>query len=221
MPIKTHYRNRLPHIAPIGATFFVTFRLGDSLPQTVFRELSRKLREEKLLMKRKTSASDKEKRIDFHQSFFKKYEYQLDGNRYGTCHLRDPEVAQILVERLHKFDGELYELQAYCIMPNHVHLLMGFWPQAVDQKGFYKIVLEEEYRQLDWVMKQIKGGSSYLINKHLGRKGPLWAKDSYDHFIRDDQSWGRIIDYIVNNPVKAGLVGKPEEWSFTYVKNFE
>jgi hypothetical protein len=221
MSIKTYYRNRLPHIAPIGATFFVTFRLGDSLPQTVFRELSRKLREEKLAIRNTTSPADKEKRIDFHQSFFEKYERQLDGSPYGACYLGDPEVAQILADRLHAFDGELYELQAYCIMPNHVHLLLGFWPQAVDEKGFYKATVEGGFHQLDKVMKLIKGGSSYLINKALGRSGPLWAKDSYDHFVRNDQSWGRILNYIVNNPVKAGLIKEPEEWPFTYVKIIE
>ena len=74
----------------------------------------------------------------------------------------------------------------------------------------------EQYVQLDKVMHLIKGGSSILINQYLGKTGRFWFKDSYDHFVRKESERLNIANYILRNPVKAGLVKNPEDWPFSF-----
>jgi len=219
MPVKTVYHNRLPHLAPVGATFFITFRLADSLPQSVFQEIYEEYEcKKRKLLSQGNSKPDLQIR-QLKSQLFGKYEAQLDHEPFGSCHLQKPEVAQILIDRLKQFDGSLYELQTYCIMPNHVHMLIGTWPQVTDEKGFLLEYAPSDYVQLHQIMKWIKGGSAYWINQQLGRKGTLWAKDSFDRYIRTEAEWARTATYILDNPVKAGLVKQSEDWPFSYLKS--
>jgi REP element-mobilizing transposase RayT len=184
--MKTIYNNRLPHIAPAGASFFVTFRLADSLPQHVVKELKQALIEkERSLRNQFPNDWYNLLRIE-RKRMFGKYEHQLDENPCGECLLKQPAAANLIVEKLREFDGRYYDLWAYCIMPNHVHILFDFSRQLVDEQGFMLPEIPEEYKQLDYVMMLVKGGSSYAINQALCRKGTLWAKDSYDHYVRDE-----------------------------------
>jgi len=93
-------------------------------------------------------------------------------------------------------------------MPNHVHVLMDFSRQLRDVQEILWSDPTEDYKQLDYVMMLIKGGSSRAINQAIGRNGTFWAKDSYDHYVRDEDEWDRIIRYILLNPVKARLAGR-------------
>lgn len=103
-------------------------------------------------------------------------------------------------------------------MPNHVHILFDFSRQLVDEQGFMLPEIPEEYKQLDYVMMLVKGGSSYAINQALCRKGTLWAKDSYDHYVRDEAEWYRIVNYILRNPVKARLVSQWEDYPYVFCR---
>ena len=123
-------------------------------------------------------------------------------------------MAQSVADRLHEFDGDYYELEAYTIMPNHVHILIDTSLQLENENND----LESKYVQLDKIMQMIKGGSAFKANKILERKGTFWTKDSYDHYIRDEKDWENIIEYIINNPVNAGLVNDWKDWKFTYCK---
>lgn len=172
--IKTIYKNRLPHIAPIGATFFVTFRLGDSLPQKLVASLKLEMEAEISRLEKEKPANYKAAIIRQKKLFFKGYDHQLDVNPFGECYLKQPEVVQILVDKLHEMDGDIYDLIAYCIMPNHVHLLFDFSVQMIDENGFYLTQIPEDYVQLDKVMQLIKGSTSYYANKLLGRNGKFW-----------------------------------------------
>lgn len=215
--MKTIYKNRLPHIAPIGATFFVTYRLADALPQTRLKALKNEL---VATIKSIESANSPDSALLIQAAKkrnFGKYDYQLDVNPYGECYLQQPNIARLVKESLERWDGKYYDLQAYCIMPNHVHILINTSLQLTD--AAIRANLAEEYVQLDKIMKSIKGSSARYINLDLRRTGiPLWQKDSYDHFVRNSKEWHRIVKYIINNPVKAGLAERWEDWPYTFCK---
>jgi putative transposase len=214
--MKTNYKNRLPHIAPIGASFFVTFRLADALPQHLVRQLEQELdAKEQLLRREFPNDWFRYFRVE-KKRMFTKYEHQLDRLRYGACHLKDPIAANLVINKLKRFDGQYYDLWAYCIMPNHVHVLLDFSRQIMECQNFFLLEIPKNYKQLDYVMMRIKGASSFEINRALNRKGTLWAKDSFDHYVRNEAEWFRIVNYILNNPVKAGLVSAWDEHAFSF-----
>jgi REP element-mobilizing transposase RayT len=103
-------------------------------------------------------------------------------------------------------NGKRIELFAAVIMPNHVHLL--FSP------------LENDYGEpfpLAEIMKGIKGTSAYNINKLLGRKGTLWQDESFDRITRSGEFEFKR-NYIMANPVDAGLCRRPEEYRWLWVQ---
>jgi len=118
---------------------------------------------------------------------------------YGSCFMKDQKVAAKVQDALLHFDGERYNLHAWVVMPNHVHTL--FTPKA------------------GWEMSQIahswKSYTSHECNKILGRKGQFWQEEPFDRYIRDEKHFANAIAYIENNPVKAGLCEKPEDWPWS------
>ena len=216
MKIKTNYENRLPHIAPIGATFFVTFRLADSLPLTVINKL-RTQRDQKILALEQKQPTDYQLEIiKTKKRFFKQYDERLDINPMGTCYLKQPEIAAIVKAKLHEFDGVKYHLLSYCIMSNHVHVLFDTSQQIRNKARHLTGEIPENYMQLHEIMRLIKGSTAYNANKLLGKKGKFWMKDSYDHFIRNERERLNVINYILNNPVKAKIVANWQDYPHTY-----
>ncbi len=218
--IKTHYKNRLPHIAPVGATFFVTFRLADSLPKYVVEELREELKACSRQLLEEKPIGYKEKIIRARKKNFAKYDNLLDKERWGKCHLKKVEIAQVMKDKLMQYDGDKYDLVAYCIMPNHVHILIDTSIQITDPDGFINDEIPENYTQLCEIMKLIKGGSSNAINKILGTTGhKLWQKDSYDHFVRSEKEFVNILNYIILNPVKARMVNDWKSFPYSFVNS--
>ena len=130
---------------------------------------------------------------------------QLDMAHTGPLFLRQDAIANIVVESLHR-GAELghYELASFVVMANHVHVLL--LPKAPPSR----------------LMKSLKGYTAREANRLLGRTGePFWQRESYDHWVRDEREWGRIEFYIENNPVKAGLVLRAEDyrWSSKWNQN--
>ena len=156
--------------------------------------------------------------INERKRYFGKFDEQLDTCGYGSLYLKRPEIAKIVSDRLHELDGTYYNLCAYCIMPNHVHMLIDFSTQMITEDQFMMDEIPESYTPLYEVMRLIKGNTSYYINKVLGRKGSLWQKESYDHYVRNHKEYNNILAYILDNPVKAGLITNWEDWPFTYIK---
>ena len=194
---------RLPHIYPYGATFFITFRLDDSLPHSLVRILKNELKEKKAkIVAQKLEAKAQAKQIALLQSnIFGKYEHQLDKEPYGKCFLKMPSVAQIIYDKILKYDGIYYKVISFCIMPNHVHMLLDSSIQMNDDS----IDKPDGYVDVCNWMQLIKGGSSYEINKILDRKGRLWSQESFDHWIRNEAYLYKTIQYISMNPKQAGL----------------
>ena len=236
--LQSFYRRNLPHIQTPGATLFVTFQLAGSIPQHVLaqwkteklqfdREKSRLLR----LQNDSRSASTqhrlfekKNKRLEWRRQWFRKFEKTLDGAESGPVWLKDDRIAKEIAESLHYRDGKVYCLDAYCIMSNHVHVV--FTPLA-RQPSRTDIVNSEEntaqtknlcYNTLSVIMQSLKGYTARKANQLLGRSGAFWQPESYDHIVRDASEWQRIITYVLNNPVKAGLVDTWKKWRWSYCR---
>jgi len=123
---------------------------------------------------------------------------QLDSG-LGSCWLRASDVATMVEDSLLHFDGQRYRLIAWCIMPNHVHA----------------VVMPLDQHQLGSIVQTWKSFTAKRANQVLGRTGPFWHKDYFDRFIRDEGHLERTIDYVENNPVKAGLASSIAEWRWS------
>jgi REP element-mobilizing transposase RayT len=117
----------------------------------------------------------------------------------GCALLRDAACAQIVMDALKHHDAERYLLQAWCVMPNHVHVLMA----------------TNKSHTLGSIVRSWKAYSAAQINRMLGRRGRLWAADYFDRYIRNDAQFDRAKQYIEMNPVTAGLCDEPSAWSFS------
>lgn len=238
LEFKGQYRRYLPHIQPPGATFFITSRLAGSLPETVMRRLA----EQADGVKAKGSTpAELDTAADMREGerfWFREYERVLHETKSGPHWLADDRVAAILAEAIHYRDRQHYRLDAFCIMPNHLHLVLMPQPQGEipsdanlcqDGKGNAGYIerlsdgsrrfVKVEYHSLAAIMHRIKRRSARKGNEVLNRVGEFWEHESYDHYIRDDEEWQRTIAYVLNNPVKAGLVADWKEWKWSYVRD--
>ena len=202
------YRRNLPHIHPEGHPLFVTIRLADSIPLDVLTDLKAQ-RERELNSRRNLSASD---RYDIEKRHFGRYDQWLDRCEHGPRWLEREDVASIVMDGILAMDKNRYDLYAFCIMPNHGHLL--FDSLTADQ-GKHK-GKSAKYPVTE-TLRLLKGGSARACNLQLNRSGHFWHHESYDHYVRDDQEMERIVKYILHNPVKAGLVREWTDWKFTYI----
>jgi REP element-mobilizing transposase RayT len=206
------YRH-LPHYHPQNATYFVTFRLAGSIPLVVLQELKRKFDEEdRLLSQRYQGEALYYERYKLHKKAFGRYDAYLDKGKDPRW-LADAHIASLVAQEIHSLVPDHFHLHSYCIMSNHAHLL-------IDQDGIPeppKPISGQHFTALSQAMRLLKGRSARQCNQHLGREGKFWADESYDHVVRDEKEFERILAYIVNNPVKAGLVENWQDWAFTYV----
>jgi REP element-mobilizing transposase RayT len=167
----SYYARNLPHWQPEGAPLFVTWRLFGSLPRTG---------------------------RDY--STFTAYETQLDAAGFGPTWLSDDRIAQVVVDALafRQTELKLYELMAWVIMPNHVHIV-------VDSSA-----------PVAKITKAIKNFTAKRANEILDRTGqPFWQYESYDHWVRDRYELPKVIGYVESNPVKAGFVDRVENWRWS------
>jgi len=179
-------RRRLPHIYPEGKLVFITFNLYGSLPHNRFPP------------PHKQNAGEA----------FVWTDRYLDTTRIGPLYLKQEAVAEIVEAAIRYGSEQLksYELEAYVIMANHVHLLV--LPRS-DPSRF---------------LQTLKGYTAREANRLLNRTGlPFWQAESYDHWVRDTREAEKIRAYIENNPVKAGLVSSAEDyrWSSAYRRKAE
>ena len=160
----------------------ITFRLYDSLPKEVIEEIKLKLD-----INEDDDSCDS---IQYQRLRQKIAEYEDAG--YGQCFLRDKRIAAIMQDTLKHFDGERYQLICWCIMPNHVHVLIEV----------------NEGWSLSRIMHGWRSYTAKEANRILGRTGKFWMEEYYDRYIRDDNHLQKTINYILNNPANAGL----DEW---------
>ena len=184
-PTFRSYRRNLPHWEQPGATYFITFRTADSLPQGRLRSL----REQRdLWVKLHPYPWSFNEYQEYTSHLFASLDSYLD-NGYGLCSLRQPEVSQIFVDSILHFDGIRYCLDEYVVMPNHVHLL---------------VLLQANY-SLERILHSWKSFTAGAINRYLGTKGTFWLDESFDRIGRTWEDLEDYRSYIRANPVKARL----------------
>ena len=213
---KYYFERGLPHFHPENAVFFVTFRLLGSLPHEMIRRLQQE-RESRMAQMPNAPHEAAERLYNEQKRYFAKFDCELDNASCGKLHLKQPEIARRVAAKMHEYDSHLYNLIAYCIMPNHVHLVVDMTRKMEDGIDFP----DGNPVSLSLVMRLIKGGSAYEINKYLNVSGAFWQQESYDHVVRNWKELRNIISYTLQNPVKAGLVDDWQHWDFSYVhENF-
>ena len=203
---KPSYRRHLPHIQPPGATLFITFRLAGSIPAEILRQL---LEEQEQAEKRLARIGDPDERMRQadreRRRMFGSWDKALDSAQCGPFWLRDERIAVLVTESLHYLDNQQYTLEAFCIMPNHVHSV--FTPLEKDDGTYYS---------MSGIQHSLKRYTALHANRILERQGDFWQHENYDHVVRDEREFNRIAAYVLNNPVSAGLVSTPEEWKWSY-----
>ena len=186
-----HRRGYIPHCDYGGLLQAVTFRLADSLPSAVVaswrRALEHDLASPDPVVKQAAEAVLRRKIADYEDA------------GHGSCLLRHPSHAAIVQRSLMLHHGIRYRLIEWCVMPNLVHVLF----RPCD--GF----------PLGKILQSWKGRSAMEINRLVGREGPLWTRDYHDRLIRDEDHFWNARSYIRQNPVKAKLCAKPEDWQFS------
>lgn len=177
--------HRLPHWQQAGATYFITFRLADSVP----RQLRDQWESERTIWLRwNPPPHTPEQETEYHKRFSQQMERWLDAG-HGECVLRQPICAGILGDALRHFDGERCCQIAWVVVTNHMHLLVVTHPEWTLEKLLHS-----------W-----KGFTSKQINLHLKRSGELWQRSYFDRLIRDADHFANCVRYIRRNPVKARL----------------
>jgi REP element-mobilizing transposase RayT len=216
--MKTRYRNRLPHIQPVGGSFFITFRLYNSLSKQLLKKIQREAEEEKFCLL--SMADDEERRkleTDLRQRYFNLLEKELEKGSGGNHWLSDQQVANIVQEELFKWDGIYYDLLCFTIMSNHVHMVIDTSVQLLNEEVYLDI--ENNYVQLDQILKRIKGSTACRCNRVLSRSGQFWDRESWDVLIRNQRMLQNVITYTLENSVKAGLVKCWRDYKWSYWKD--
>jgi REP element-mobilizing transposase RayT len=194
-----HSRGVLPHLKREGGSYFVTFRLAGTLPKEVllrFKAEREIILQQGLVAKRPLTWREQEELFRWYASRVDDY---LDAG-HGHCWLKRPQIASLAASALKFHVGTRFELHAWCIMPNHAHVVLRPLP------GF----------ALSRVLKGWKGYTGREANRLLSRTGnSFWQIESFDHLIRDDDDLHRCCHYTIMNPVNAGLCKKPEDWKWS------
>jgi REP element-mobilizing transposase RayT len=182
----------LPHWTQSGATYAVNFRLVDSLPKKVVTEWESERRDIIFSSRRQKRELTHGEQSQLAKLFSEKIENYLDAG-YGKCWLRDDRIARLVRDALLRFESERYSLIAWCIMPNHAHV----------------IVRPKPGNSLSEILHSWKSFTAKEANRLLNRAGAFWQPESYDHLIRTEQDLRNQIRYVVENPQKAGLQNWP------------
>lgn len=193
------YRRDLPHWRQNGATYFVTFRLADSIPAAVIRQWG----EERRIwyevhgcrdgmppaewMRRYRQIDEMERRAFERQNARRLFEETDAG--HGCCALADRKVRGFVLAALGFFRGERCWSGDAVVMPNHVHWLV----QPINGG------------ELETLLASIKRHSATQVAKTRSHVGAFWQRESYDHIVRNRAELDRIRRYVQENPQRAGL----------------
>ncbi len=173
--VEMRSRGELLHLVKPGGTYFVTFRLADAIePKTS--------QPDPLAQPLEQVAQASECRL-----------------KLGGCALAKPEVAAMMAKTLQHFHGQRYYLHSWCVMPNHVHV----------------VVTPLAEHTLSSILHSWKSFSANQANALLNTKGAFWERESFDHLCRTAESVGYFGEYVEQNPVAAGLCSRPGDWVYS------
>jgi REP element-mobilizing transposase RayT len=194
---EIHIRNRgrLPHWERDEGLYFITFHLADSLPHSALAKIAER---HLILSTAKLNHADL---LPEHKALLSGYSHTRIEEYFdrgaGSCPFLDMRIAGVMAAALRFREGKHYRLLAWCVMPNHVHVVARLFPG----------------QELAKVVKAWKNFSARAANQTLGRKGRFWQREYYDRIIRNGDELARSIKYIVENPAKAGLKNWTWVWS--------
>jgi putative transposase len=196
-----HERGYLPHCDFPGLVQFITFRLADSMPASRRGEWEHLLAIEDV----------REKRT--------KLEEYLDRG-VGKCHLRDPRLAKLCEDALLFFRNERYELLAWSVMPNHVHVLIHVWQTPLGkmvQSWKRHIATQAEAYLLERrsPTRRVSANDANAPARRAALQTLRWEREYWDTFMRNEEQERKAGRYIEANPVKAKLCRAPEDWRFS------
>ena len=197
--VENHW-NHGPHIQLSDSVIFITWRLAFTMPKYIrdmFNEIKLEKSEDNLHSLKKNS--------EFLYNRFMKFDDSLGKLSTGDINLNEEQIAEIIKSTLHIHDGIKYVLHCYCIMSNHLHFVIK--PLKDKQDKIYKV---------SNIIQSIKRYTSMEINKSKNRTGQVWDDFYFDRIIRTEEEYRKVIGYILNNPVKAGLVQDLMQWRDSY-----
>lgn len=190
-------QRHLPHWEQLNAYYFITWRTADSIPANALEDWHRQragwldargIDPEEDDWQRKIERLPETEHREFYRRFTHDWHEMLDGCQ-GECLLRKPELSQVVADNLLHLHGQAYELEAFVVMPNHVHVVAG-----IPGRGAMKTLCR------NW-----KHYTGRRINEVLERKGQFWQWESFDHLVRSPASLAKFRQYIADNPQKARL----------------
>jgi REP element-mobilizing transposase RayT len=194
--VTIHDRGRLPHGEKKSATYFITFRLADSLPSIVLDRIASEQSSIVLTarqLERDLSPSERRKIEPLSTQTIERY---LDQGE-GACQRANPAIADVVADTLRGFGDEGYRLFAWCVMPNHVHVVIRFFPSE----------------SLACVVHSSKSLSAKKANLILGTAAAFWQREYSDHLPRDENEFEQAVQYVAENPTKVGL----RDWRWVWV----
>ena len=191
-------RGYLPHFDGNDTIQHVTFHLADSLPKEVLERLNLEI------CNLPFDQQDVERR--------KRIEAWIDAG-HGGCILREPVIAEMVQNTFLFFDGQRYRLLAWVVMPNHVHVLL----QPLPGWTLARIVASWKKFTAARICAHLFPGNA---NLPIGAPpSPVWHREYWDRYIRDESHFHQVVAYIHANPVKAGLVMRVEDWQWSSVSS--
>ena len=229
---KEFTKRHRPHIHPPDSILFVTYRLAGSIPRAMVRAYKAKKEwlENQCAVIRKGVKENSgaemlrllEQVEDFSREWFVKFEDIMHKANTGPTWMKNEKVADSVASSLHKLDGDAHRLDAYSVMSNHVHTV--FKPYLSEKDLFERFdedgrpMFVSEHPSLSRIMQSLKGSSARECNRILSRSGQFWEHESFDHVVREGKFYATI-RYVLNNPVKAGLVKQWREWRWNYCRS--
>jgi REP element-mobilizing transposase RayT len=181
-------RGYIPHFDQASLIQSITFRLHDAVPEALVDQWKKEL-----------AWVSKIPATDPRQIALKKRIEAYEDKGYGVCWLRHESIASIAEQALLHFDGKRYRIIAWCIMPNHIHVV---------------VEMLEGY-PVSEIVHSWKSYIAHEANKILHRSGNFWFREYHGRYIRNSEHLTNAVEYVENNPVKAGLVGSKEEWRWS------
>jgi REP element-mobilizing transposase RayT len=192
--VRVRNRGRLPHWEKDAGLYFLTFHLADSLPNSVLKKIAERHQMLAAVKGKGARLLPEQKELLEGYSHRRIEEYFDRGS--GSCALGDPRIAGSMASALRFWHGKRYRLLAWCIMPNHVHVVARLFPG----------------QELAAVMKSWKLHAARAANQALGRSGRFWQREYYDHLLRSQEELDHAIRYVLENPAKAGL----SDWAWVW-----
>ena len=201
-----HSRGYLPHFESADVIQHVTFHLADSMAKEALQQME----EEIMLLPPRQRDSERRKKADA----------WIDAG-HGACVLHAPAIAGMVQSALLFFDAQRYRLLAWVVMPNHVHTLF----QPLEGWTVAKIVASWKKFTARRIPETAPGNANLQIgapgnaNLQIGvfpvPRTPVWHREYWDRYIRDENHLQQATEYIHQNPLKAGLAAKAEDWRWS------